>query len=148
MNNFKFSSTVHPQYNELLEKLIFFNYHQSLYEAEIVRAIEKYGELRIVTGEQGLSIKLGAQFDSQCIFASYGPILIGVLVYAKNTLENNVHVIHIAVAEEYSSRGKYARMQALTKMIDHLKDTVRKIKGINTITLEYGMGKHKVSIPL
>jgi hypothetical protein len=147
MDNFKFSSTVNPQYHELLEKLIFFNYHQSLYEVEIARAIEKYGEPRIVTGEKGLSVKLGAQVDSKCIFASHGPILAGFLIYAQNE-PWNIHVVHVAVAEDYSSRGKCANLQILTKMIDYLKDAAHKIKGVKTVTLEYGRTKNKIVIPL
>jgi len=136
MSQFRFSSTIRIEYHDALERLFFFSPQQNRYYDRIIEIVEKFGKPIIINNGKTLSMKVEGNIDSNCIFASHGPKLVGVLIYAKNT-SKNIQLLHISIDEDYTSKGNFANMILASKMVDKLKEIARNIKGIETITIGY-----------
>jgi len=122
----------------------FFNEQQNRYYKKIVDVVEKYEKPIIINNGKTLSMKVERNIDSNCIFASHGPKLVGILIYAQNT-SKNIQVLHIAIDEDYTSKGNFANIILSSKMVDKLKEITRNIKGIETITISYSNNVLSVS---
>ena len=137
INKIHFSSVIKMDYYDILERLLFFNKQQDRHRNTIIEFIEKYGEPNIINNGGKLSIKVGENVETHCIFASNGPKLVGVLIYTQD-LPENILVLHIAVDEDYSIRGKYSKKNLVIKIVEELKKIALLNSSIKTITICYG----------
>ena len=74
--------------------------------------------------------------EVQTLFALDGDTLVGVMVYSRVLLER-LTVIHIAVDQDYSSHGKFAQHMLVVRMLELLRNSARRIKGVETIRIMY-----------
>ena len=136
----RYTSILKPEYSKELEQLIFFNPGQQTALSAIVNAIEMYGEPIVYNDGERLRVKVKNLDEVQALFALDGEILAGVLLYSRVSLERLV-VIHIAVGEDYSSHGKFAKKMLVMRMSQQLRKSARRIKGIETIRMMYGVNR-------
>ena len=137
MTNFKFHSKIRKEYSNQLENLFFFNERQSRYYNKIIELVEKYGEPNIAKYGDYIIIEL-EKVGTECLFASYGPKLVGVMVYKINKFSKSISVIHIAIEDNYTMRGKYAKKDLVNKMLEKLKEIARKIYRLGELNIFYG----------
>lgn len=137
---FSFTSILKPEYSKELEQLMYFNPGQQTALPAIVGSIEMYGEPIVYNDGDCLRVKVKKLGEVQTIFALDGDILAGVLVYSRTSIERLV-VIHMAIGEEYSSQGKFAKKILVMRMCQRLRQSARRIKGIKTIHIMYGVNR-------
>ena len=137
---FHFTSILRPDYGKELAQLMFFNPGQQTALPAIVDSIDMYGEPIVFNDGERLRLKVKKLGEIQTLFALDGDILAGVLLYSRVSLERLV-VIHIAVGEDYSSHGKFAKKVLVLRMSQQLRESARRIKGVKTIRLMYGVNR-------
>ena len=134
----RYTSTLQPDYSEALERLMFFNPGQQSAMAAIVDSVETFGAPSVYTDEDGrLRVKVEKLDEVQTLFALDGDALVGVLVYSRVALEH-LAVIHIAVDQDYSVHGKFAGSMLVMRMLELLRNSARRIKGVESIRMLYG----------
>lgn len=139
-----YTSLLNQDYSEALERLMYFNPGQHTMHNAIVKSVERFGQPRVVTINGYLRITVDKLNDVQSLYALENDRLVGILVYFRFTTEY-LTVLHIAVDEDYSSRGKFSHKMLMMRMLDLLRKNSRRISGINAIqimdsgnrTLEY-----------
>ena len=132
-----FTSILKPEFGEELEQLIFFNPGQRTIHADIVASIEKFGAPSVYIDSGCLRVKVEKLDEVQTLFALDGDTLAGVLVYSRVLFEH-LTVIYIAVDQEYSSHGKFAQEMLVMRMFELLRDSARRIKGVESIRIIRG----------
>lgn len=137
---FRYSSVLDQGYNKELEQLIFFNPGQKNALSAIVDSIDVYGEPIIYNDGEQLRVKVKNIDEVQTLFALDEERLAGVLLYSRVSFERLV-VIHIAVGEDYTWRGKLASKMLVMNMAQQLREIARRIKGIEKIRMMYGVGR-------
>lgn len=130
-----YTSTLKPDYSEDLEHLMFFNPGQHSALPAIVDSLEQFGSPSVYTNNGCLRVKVEKLDDIQTLYALDDDILVGVLVYSRIILER-LTVIHIAVHQDYSSQGKFARSMLVMHMLELLRSSARCIKGVKTIRIK------------
>jgi hypothetical protein len=130
----RYTSTLKQEYGEELEQLMFFNPGQQAALAAIVDSVEMYGLPSVYADDGRLKIDVEKLDEVQTLFALDGDRLVGVLVYSRVEFERLV-VIHIAVGQDYSSNGKIAQNMLVMRLLELLRNSARRIKGIETIRM-------------
>jgi hypothetical protein len=137
-----FSSYVAESHRKSLEHLIYFNACQSRVIDSIVDAVERFGSLEIEAEGGRLCLRVDGLPTAQSVFAldaATGKPL-GVAVFARPDYEHLI-VVHLGVAQEFASGGKYAHEQLLLRLLRELRRSTRRIKGIEHFQLFYGSGR-------
>jgi hypothetical protein len=130
----RYTSLLMPEYGEALERLMFFNPGQQSALAAILDSLETFGSPSVYVDGERLRVKVEKLDEVQTLFALDGDTLVGVLVYSRIMLER-LTVIHIAVDYDYSSNGKFAQNMLVMRMLELLRSSARRIKGVETIRL-------------
>lgn len=142
-SSIKFSSILELKYREDLEELIFFNPQQRKFLNKISHSISEYGVPSIVMDHDRLRIKVEGLAESQTLYAlDYSrehPVLAGVMIYVRPDRENII-LLHIAVREDYSRKGKHADQMLVLRLMTQLRRIAKKLKGVRAITLKYSSG--------
>ena len=131
----RYTSTLKPDYNEDLEHMMFFNPGQHSALPAIVDSLEQFGSPRVYTSDGYLRVKVEKLDEVQTLYAMDDDILVGVLVYSRIMLEG-LTVIHIAVHQDYSSKGKFAQSMLVMRMLELLRRSARCIKGVKAIRIK------------
>jgi hypothetical protein len=134
---FHYTSVLKPEHRKELEQLLFFNSGQHNTLSAIVDSIEMFGEPFVYDDGGHLRVNVRKIDETQTLFSLDGDTLVGVLLYSRASTEKLV-VIHIAVHEDYSSYGKFAKKILVIRMSQRLRESARRIKGIKTIQMMYG----------
>lgn len=133
----RYTSALKPEYIEDLERLMFFNPDQQSAISAIVDSIERFGVPSVYNDNGCLRIKVEKLDEVQSLFALDGDTLAGVLVYSRVSLEC-LTVIHIVVDQDYSSHGKFAQNMLVMRMLELLRNSASRVKGVETICIMYG----------
>lgn len=137
---FEFTSTLPAEYREDLDLLMFFNPQQRAARTGILHSIENYGQPTIGVEGEHLQVTVGTMADVQALFAlscaEEGCELAGLVVYVRTNTQNML-VLHIAVAEAYSSSGQYADSMLVTRLLTAVRESACRLKGLRTITIAY-----------
>jgi hypothetical protein len=128
----RYTSILKPDYSEELEQLMFFNSGQQAALAAIMDSLETFGSPSVYVEGGSLRVKVEKLDEVQTLYALDDDTLVGVLVYSRISLER-LTVIHIAVNEEYSAHGKLAHNMLVMRMLELLRNSARRIKGVKTI---------------
>ena len=138
-----FSSVLASDYQEDLEKLLFFNPQQSQTLPYIRRLIPTVRRPSIYTQDGRLRIRiedLPRTPDPSLPWRIRISRRSGrVMVFCRVNLDTVV-LVHIAVLEEYSRFGARADAGLVAKMISELRAVARKLKGVRSIELKYAKG--------
>lgn len=127
----RINHNVNKDYKTYLEGLFYNNPRQKFHINAIERMIEKYGEPRIIEKNGYIKMITNKCPESRSLFISQGPILIGVLIYHRNT-PNNIEIIHTALNTEYINNDELQLMDLLKKCINHLN-----IQEVQTFSIGY-----------
>lgn len=130
----RYTSVLKPEYDEALERLMFFNPGQQTALAAILDSLETFGSPSVYIDGERLRVKVEKLDEVQTLFALDDDTLVGVLIYSRILLER-LSVIHIAVDQDYSSHGKYAQNMLVLRMLELLRNSARRIKGVETIRM-------------
>lgn len=137
---FSYTSKLQPEYRHELEQLLFFNSAQHTAQSAIVDSIEVYGEPFIDDDGDRLRVNVKKLDEVQTLFAFDGNRLVGLLIYSRISYERLV-VIHIAVHENYSQGGKFARKMLALRISKQLRKCARSIKGVEFVRIMYGSNR-------
>jgi hypothetical protein len=141
MSEFELSSTLSAEYASDLERLMFFNPNQRAAQTEVVDAIDEFGIPEIIEEEGHLRVTL-AHHDVQALFAlavadgESPQELAGVVLYLR-TNRSNVMILHIAVAERFSSLGSEGGALLVLRLIHAVEGCVRRLNGVRQLTILY-----------
>jgi hypothetical protein len=133
----RFTSSLRPDYEQALERLIFFNPGQRRAFDGVLDSIETFGAPRLQVEGGRLRVKLEKLEDVQALFALDGKRLVGVTVYSRVKPER-LAVIHLAVDEAYSFAGQFGRSPVAIRMVRQVREGARRIKGVETVRVLYG----------
>jgi hypothetical protein len=140
MHRFELSSVLPAEYLEDLEALMFFNPQQPLARTGILQALERYGAPRISVENNLLRVSVGTLTDVQTLFAlaDVGDRyeLAGLVLFFRTNLEN-ILVLHIAVAEQFSSSGPDRDSMLAMRLLQAVRDVACHLKGVRSITVMY-----------
>lgn len=142
MREILFSSVLRTDYYRDLESLLFFNSEQERAQLGIIESLEKFGQPEILVGTDFLQVKVGSFSDVQTLFAfdNYNeiqnPELAGVMIYVR-TGDENIAVLHVAVAEDYCVAGRYGDEILLMRFFVKLREIAHRIKGVRSIEIVY-----------
>ena len=129
-----YTSMLKPEYIEALERLMFFNPGQQSALAAILDSLETFGSPSVYVDGERLRVKVEKLDEVQTLFALDDETLVGVLIYSRIMLEY-LTVIHIAVDHDYSSDGKFAHNMLVMRMLELLRNSARRIKGVESIRI-------------
>lgn len=133
----RFTSALQREYSDALEQLMFFNPGQQSALAAIVDSVEMFGTPSVYADGDRLRVKVAKLQDVQTLFALAENSLVGVLVYSRVDA-SCLAVIHLAVDQDYSTRGRFAEQMLVMRMLQVLRSSARRIKGIETVRMLYG----------
>jgi len=139
-----FSSVLKAEYQEELEKIIFFSPNQNKVRADIVAAIKLIGKPCIVRHGETLRVSVGQYEDAQTLYALEEhlshPRLLGSIIFIRDQYEN-LTVAHLAVVPDCIMTLDSADIPLAVRLFFHVMDIAKQVKGIETVTLMYGRGK-------
>lgn len=152
----RFTSVLERAHRRELEKLLFQHPQQGRFRDTILESIERFGVPRVVELNRRLRIKLSGQVEVQTIYAlmegALRSDLAAVVVYSRNA-EDELVVMHLAVENDYTTRGPRADQMVTYAIIDELCRIARHIKGVCGVRLAYARGQsilktvHPLSFP-
>jgi hypothetical protein len=134
-----YASRVAAAHRARLERLLFFNGCQSRVAEAIVDAIDKFGPPEIHADGEWLRVRVAGLPDVQSLFA-LDPVTdepLGVAVYTRPDLEH-ISVVHVGLAEEYCAGGERESVNLLLKLIQEIRRSSRRVKGVRRLRVHYG----------
>jgi len=134
------SSKVKKEYRDDLEKLFFHNARQKYHFRSIEKMVIEYGEPRIIENNGYIEMITNKCLESRSLFISQGPILIGVIIYHRNT-PSNIEIIHVALYNEYINNDELQLVDLMKKCIDFIN-----IKEIQTFTIGYLKSRNRKDV--
>ncbi len=146
----RITSTLNMEHQGELETLVFHNpglmYRGPAQERivpGVIRSLDEYGEPEIKFEAGRLRIVVSKHSETQNLFALEDgrdrERLVGVVMYVREPMDN-ILVLHIAVDPEYSTQGSKSDQLLVMRMIVELRKSVRRIKDVKTITINYSHG--------
>lgn len=134
-----FTSRLPVTSRSALEQLLFFNGCQDRVIDCIVDAVERFGSPEIVVEGDHLRVTLGGLPEVQTLYAIEADTgrPVGVAVYIRADLEH-VTVLHIGVLSEFARGGARARDNLLLKLLNQLRRSSKRLKGVRRLNLPYG----------
>ncbi len=140
MNELYFSSQLSSSYLVELENILHFNAHQHKVSRSIADSVAVFGLPEIMNENGFLKIQMsgGAKPQILYVFDSYAPdaALLAVTIQHRTSYEE-LTILHIALDTECSSSGKYAEEMILIRILEKIKNDVRRIKGLKRIQIPY-----------
>jgi hypothetical protein len=76
------------------------------------------------------------QVDPQALLVSIENDLAGFVIFNRDTIEN-IDIVHIALHEDYHSRGMYGEEMLVPRILNQLEPLAKHLSGIKTITIKY-----------
>lgn len=146
---FEFSSVLPPEYLEELQELVFFNPQQPGTRDGIMHSVSQYGLPRVTVDDQ-LRLEIGELKGVQTLYALLdtgdGFELAGFTSFFR-TDRQNVHILHIAVAERFSAAGAAADALLALRLVNLVRDAARRLAGVRSVTLSYSAAGAPVRLP-
>lgn len=134
-----FTSSLAAEHRDDIERLLFFNGNQAKVARSIGLVTQRYGMPRIRVVADRLRIGLDPH-EPQTLFAverdADDEHAIGIAVYVREG--DALVVLFVAVDESYSSRGEYAEVGLLRRLIAELQAAARRVRGIAAVTVYFG----------
>lgn len=142
--NLVFTSKVPEQHREAVEKLFFMNPSQNRVRAEIIDALEKFGQPWLEEKDHSVYLRVGDK-DVQTLFvfdeshANLGPV--GVVVFLRmHSSPTEFVIMHMAVHPDYALRARRAGPGLGLALIEKVKEIASRIKGVERLVLCYHQG--------
>ena len=127
-----------------LEQLLYFHPQQERFRQNIIACVEKYGSPQIIERDGGLRIQLELLKDVQTLYAiaqnGKTKNLAGAVVYTRLP-DGDLEIVHIVVKDEYTMKGKNAKNEVTSMLIEEVCRIARRIHGVHSVRLAYNRGR-------
>lgn len=137
MRDILFSSILDCEYQESLDKLLFFNGNQDIVSDGVSYAIEHYGVPRVSTVNKRMWVTFDSGVEAQTLYvleqSGERPELVGVVVYTRE--DDELVVLFVAVHEDYARHGKKRERMLFLGILAELQEIACHVKGISSIKL-------------
>jgi len=140
------TSTLNRKDLGALEKLFYFNPNQWKLRESVEAAVSQFGAPRITNRDGTLRMILGEIGEAQTLYlyrSGRKHVLIGVVVYIRD--QRLLRVLFWALHPDYTFRSK-PQMYLLLTMVDALKNTAKRIVGVEMINFKLGSREHTIRI--
>jgi len=148
MGRFIFTSRLEERHRDDLESLLYFNPGQRRVLDQVEKVIENWGtpEIRVENGFLKVALSVVPEVQSLFVLdaAAEAARLAGVVVFTRQD-EENLELLHLAVAEDYSTNGSYAGEKLVLSMLGRVREIARMIRGVRWIVLRYQGG---ITVPV
>lgn len=140
MRNIRLSSMLGSSYRDELERIVFFNPEQNLITRTLVDLVRRYGVPEIVEHAGGLRFRSRGLGMLQTLYAFGGPDeaehLLGVAMFTR-LKRSNLVVVHLAVHEDYTSRGKWSSEAVVAQLIRAIRKAGLRTRGVKSLRILY-----------
>jgi hypothetical protein len=137
--NIIFSSRASKQCRPALEELMFFNPRQFRVREGIINSLARFGHPKLVEVGDYLTVRIGNQ-EAQTLFAYdrnvRDDVPVGMIVFLR-TAPEELAILHVAVLEDYSLRGRHGELGLGLMLMDKVKEIALRIVGIKKIIFFY-----------
>ena len=135
----RYTSALNADYSDELEHLLFFNPGQQNAYPAIVDSLKMFGAPMIVNDDGKIRVRVEKLDEVQSLFAMDDDKLVGAMVYSRVDYEH-IAVIQIVVDNDYAHDGRFAHRMLMMRMLDVLRTSARRIKGVDVICILSGNG--------
>jgi hypothetical protein len=143
MREIRISSLLRTSFRDELERIVFFNPEQGLVTGRLVDLVHRYGVPEIVDETGCLRFRLSALGMLQTLYALDGTDaaeeaehLVGVAMFTR-LRRTSIVVVHIAVHEDYTSRGKWRGEAVVAQLITAIRTLASRTRGVKTLRILY-----------
>jgi hypothetical protein len=137
--NIVFSSRASKQCRLALEELMFFNPRQFRVREGIISSLAKFGHPRLVADGENLTVRIGEE-QAQTLFAydrdTPDGAPVGMIAFLRTSPEE-IAILHVAVNEDYSLRGRHSDLGLGLRLMDKVKEIAQRIVGVRRILFFY-----------
>jgi hypothetical protein len=148
MRKIRVSSVLPVSYRDELERIVFFNQEQQIVTAALLDSVNRYGIPMIVEENGCLRFRVNAFGILQSLYAfddtTEPAQLVGVAMFVRDAPASIV-VLHLAVHEDYTSRGKWSEASVVIRLVDAIRNASLRTHGIETLKIFY---PHEVTLRL
>lgn len=133
------SSVLPSSFRDELERIVFFNPGQALIATRLVELVHRYGIPAVVEEEGRLRFNLPTLGPVQTLYAldeTEGPRLAGVAMFTRDGT-TTLTVVHLAVHEDYTSRGKWAAGAVVARLLNTIRDAASRTHGVRSVRILY-----------
>jgi hypothetical protein len=131
-----------------LERITFFNQEQYQVVHSVVEAVYRYGVPTIVEEEGYLRFRVATFGPVQSLYAvdctEEYPQLAGVVIFVRNA-EREILVLHLAVHEDYTARGRLAVAWVTPRLMAAVRGVALHTRGVRQLRFLY---PHEVTLRL
>jgi hypothetical protein len=140
MRKIRVSSLLPVSFRGELERIVFFNREQDLVTEPLVDSVHRYGVPSIVEEDGYLRFCVNAYGQLQSLYVldeTAAPAqLVGVAMFFREN-SASVAVLHLAVHEDYTSRGQWAEVGAVALLIANIRGACMRTHGIEILRILY-----------
>jgi hypothetical protein len=140
MRNIRISSLLSRSYRDEVERIVFFNPEQGLVTGTLVDLVHRYGVPAIVEDGEHLRFRASAFGVLQTLYAmdsSEQPErLVGVAMFTR-TRRSTMLVLHLAVHEDYTSRGKWGSETVVAQLFNAIRNLSLRTRGVRSLRILY-----------
>jgi hypothetical protein len=140
MRNIRISSLLLRSYRDELERIVFFNPEQGLVTGTLVDLVRRYGVPAIVEDGEHLRFRASAFGVLQTLYAmdsgEQPERLVGVAMFTRAG-RSNMLVLHLAVHEDYTSRGKWGGKAVVAQLFAAIRDLSLRTRGVRSLRILY-----------
>lgn len=134
------SSLLPTSYRDELERIVFFNPEQGKVAKPVVTLVSRYGVPTIAEEADTLRFHLRGFRGIQSLFAldetETPATLAGVVMFVRED-EQTMLLLHLAVHEQYTARGKYAQAHVALRLVGAVRSACARTKGIQRLRILY-----------
>jgi len=140
MRNIRISSLLPVSFRDELERIVFFNPEQSLITGRLVDLVHRYGVPEIFDESDCLRFRSRGLGQLQTLYAldatDEPEHLVAVAMFTRLRRRSLV-VVHLAVHEDYSSRGKWSGEAVVAQLVAAIRNLALRTRGVNTLRILY-----------
>jgi hypothetical protein len=140
MRTIRISSQLHASFRAELERIVFFNPNQEIVLGTLVDLVRRYGVPAVVEERNGLRFRVDAFGVLQTLYAfddtDHPERLAGVAMFTRFRRTSMV-VLHLALHEDYTSRGRWADEGVLAKLIFAIRRLSTRTRGVRALRILY-----------
>jgi hypothetical protein len=134
------ASLLAPSYRDELERIVFFNPEQGKVERPVVTLVHRYGVPEITEEAGTLRFHLRGFPEIQSLFAldetDAPAALAGVVMFVRES-EDTLLLLHLAVHEQYTARGKHAKAWVALRLVGAVRGVCARTKGVRRLRILY-----------
>ncbi len=140
MRDIRITSQLHRSYRDELERIVFFNPEQGLITRTLVDLVRRYGVPSIVEDGDQLRFRASAFGMLQTLYAmdstDQPERLVGLAMFTR-TKRGSMLVLHLAVHEDYTSRGKRGGAAVVARLFTAIRNLALRTRGVRSLRILY-----------